>query len=387
MSRKDNFMINIGNTLKRAWHILWNYKLLWVFAFLLAISGGATSGGGGGSGSGFSGNIRYQQETPPFFMNGKVPQWWTDIVHWGQQNIAPLFDTEQKALGTMLWFFAGAILLTIVLGLLWALVRYPSETAILRMVDEHEGQGTKYRFKEAWKLGWNRRAFRLWLVDLVIGVPAGVVVLLVFGSFALFAFRLTQQAGSQVLPGAFITFPLLVLFIFLFTFVMMVVGLVRNYIVRFAAIDETGVWDSFRKGWQMFKRYLKDNVLMALVLLGIGIAFGIASMIAMFALIPAYAVLAIPGALVAAIPGGIGYGITSLFSAAPLTWIVAGLAAMPFLFTIMFAPMTLISGMYKVFTMNIWTLMFRQFNAAETPPAIVGESLSTPPPLEDTIIQ
>lgn len=381
-------MINIGNTLKRAWHILWNYKLLWVFAFLLAISGGAASGGGGGSGgSGFSGNIRYQTETPPFFMNGRVPQWWNEITDWAEQHVVPWFATEQKALGTMLWIFAGAILLTIVLGLLWALVRYPSETAILRMVDEHESKGTKYRFKEAWKLGWNRRAFRLWLVDLVIGVPAGVIVLLIFGSMALFFFRLTQHAGSQVLPGAFITFPLLVLFIFLFTFVMMVVGLVRNYIVRFAAIDETGVWDSFRKGWQMFKRYLKDNVLMALVLLGIGIAFGIASMIAMFALIPAYAVLAIPGALVAAIPGGIGYGITSLFSTEPLTWIVAGLAAMPFLFTVMFSPMTLLGGMYSVFTMNIWTLMFRQFKAAETPRAVVEEGLGMPPPLEDNIAQ
>lgn len=381
-------MINIGNTLKRAWHILWNYKLLWVFAFLLAISGGASSGGGGGSGgSSFSGNVRYQQEIRPFFTDGKMPQWWNEITGWVEQHVVPWFATEQKALGTMLWIFAGVFLLAIVLGLLWALVRYPSETAIIRMVDEHEGKGTKYRFKEAWKLGWNRRAFRLWLVDLVIGVPAGVIVLLIFGSMALFFFRLTQQAGSQAIPGVFIIFPLVVLFILLFTFVMMVVGLVRHYIVRFAAIDETGVWDSFRKGWQMFKRYLKDNVLMALVLFGVGIAFGIAAMIAMFLLIPAYAVLAIPGAIVAAIPAGIGYGITSLFSTETLPWIVAGLVAIPFLFTIMFAPLTLLGGMYTVYTMNIWTLMFRQFKAAETPPAVVDADPSTPPLLEDAIGQ
>ena len=39
-------MINIGKILKRSWHILWNYKILWIFGFLLAI----TAGGSGNSG-------------------------------------------------------------------------------------------------------------------------------------------------------------------------------------------------------------------------------------------------------------------------------------------------------------------------------------------------
>ncbi len=35
-------MIGFGKILKRAWHILWNYKILWIFGILLAI----TAGGG-----------------------------------------------------------------------------------------------------------------------------------------------------------------------------------------------------------------------------------------------------------------------------------------------------------------------------------------------------
>lgn len=31
-------MINIGNVLKRAWGILWNYLVMWVFALLLVLS-------------------------------------------------------------------------------------------------------------------------------------------------------------------------------------------------------------------------------------------------------------------------------------------------------------------------------------------------------------
>ncbi len=33
-------MINIGKILKRAWHILWNYRVLWIFGILLAITAG-----------------------------------------------------------------------------------------------------------------------------------------------------------------------------------------------------------------------------------------------------------------------------------------------------------------------------------------------------------
>ena len=29
-------MIDLGKIIKRAWHILWNYKVLWIFGILLA---------------------------------------------------------------------------------------------------------------------------------------------------------------------------------------------------------------------------------------------------------------------------------------------------------------------------------------------------------------
>jgi len=44
-------MFNISDLISRAWKILWNYRVLWILALLLALSGGA-GGGGGGGGSG-----------------------------------------------------------------------------------------------------------------------------------------------------------------------------------------------------------------------------------------------------------------------------------------------------------------------------------------------
>lgn len=364
-------MVNIGNTLKRSWQILWNYKVLWVFAFLLAISGGAGNSGGGGGGSGYSGSMSDRDNSTPFFSRRDAPEWWRDALEWGQQNVAPLFATEEKSLQTVIWIVVGIFLISIVVGLLLALLRYPSETAIIRMVDEHEASGFKYKFKQGWKLGWNRRAFRIWLVDLIIGAPAAGIVLSLVGLFSFLALTISRQAESQVSPGVVIGILVVVLTLMLFAFVMIVVTLLRNYIVRFAAIDGADVKASFSGGWKMFKSNLKDTVLMALVLFGLGIAFGIIALIAFFLFIPAYAILALPGAIVAVIPGGLAYFITSLFSAEVLPWIVAAAVGLPFFLMVVFAPITLLGGLYSLFTHNVWTLMYRQFKTSPTPPPLV----------------
>ncbi|MDO9121789.1 MAG: hypothetical protein Q7U31_08385, partial [Anaerolineaceae bacterium] len=45
-------MFDIGKKISRAWYTVWNYKVLWIFAFLLALAGGSTINGGGGGGGG-----------------------------------------------------------------------------------------------------------------------------------------------------------------------------------------------------------------------------------------------------------------------------------------------------------------------------------------------
>ena len=42
-------MLDITKVLNRSWHILWKYRILWVFGFFLAMAAG-----GGGSGSALS---------------------------------------------------------------------------------------------------------------------------------------------------------------------------------------------------------------------------------------------------------------------------------------------------------------------------------------------
>lgn len=359
-------MIDIGKILKRAWQVLWNYKVLWIFAFLLALTAGSGNSGGsnGGSSYKFDGNNGYNGSegyNPDYELNPEM----AEVQTWFEENVEPLFATEQAAIRTAIWITVGIIALMIVIGLLVALVRYPTETAILRMVDNYEQTGEKVGFRAGWKLGWNRRAFRLWLIDLIIGLPALVLVLLLMGAGALFVVNMINGNEGAAIAGSVALIGCLVVFFISFAILMVFLSLLRQFFARKAALEETTVGDSFRQGWAMFKRNWKSAALMWLVMLGIGIGFGIAAMIAFFVLIPTYVIMAIPGAIVGAIPGAIAFGITSIFANAPWNWIIAVLVALPFFATVALAPMTLLQGLYMLFESNVWTLSYREMKALE----------------------
>jgi len=373
-------MFEPGKFLKRAIQIVWQYKVLWIFGFLIVLTGGGTGSGGGGGGGGTG--AQWQMDEPFHYRGvdgfGQYSPQMQQLEDWAAENVAPLFATEAKAITTVFIFIGIVFVVAIVFGLLAALVRYPAETAMMRMVDAHEQTGTKLRFKEGWRLGWNRRAWRIFLVDLLIGTPAfGIVLLLVGGIGAyFFANRENPEAALNVGVGIWIT--VVIMMLLALALLMLVVSLVRQFIIRKAAFEDLGVWDSFRQGWAMFKLNWKHAALMWLILIGIGIGVGVAIIIAAIILIPAYLILAIPGVIAAAIPGAISYGITSLFAAEVLPWIIAAIVALPVFFVVVFSPLYLIGGAYTVFDSSVWTLFYRQKNLPLVPPEV-------PVVAEDTI--
>jgi hypothetical protein len=355
-------MISIGKILKRAWHILWNYRILWVFGFLLAIFGGSRGGGGnggGGSGYKFNGNNGSQTFTP-----STNPQVY-EAQQWFQHNIVPLFTHPAQHIATFVWIGVGLFLLILAFAVIFALVRYPAETAVIRMVDEYEQTGTKQSFKQGWKMGWNRRAFRLWVIDLVISLPVFIFLAVLAGLGWLVYLGVRSGAEAAIASSVIAAVGCAFLFIFAFIILMVLLGLLRQFFVRAAALENTGIAESFRYGWAMFKGNWKSAALMWLVMLGIGIASGIVMLIVFFLLIPAYLVLILPAAIVAAIPGLIAFGVTSIFSAGPLAWILGIIVAVPFFFMIMFAPLAVVNGWYLVYESSVWTLTYREIKALE----------------------
>jgi hypothetical protein len=362
-------MIDFGKILKRAWHILWNYKVLWIFGILLAL----TAGGGGATGLRylFSSNGGENRYGPGINQPGRVLR---EFKLWAEQNLGPLLQHPEEHLSTFIWIGVGLLLFFLLVIVIAAFVRYVSETAILRMVDEYEQTGTKVGFKQGWKLGWSRRAFRIWVIDLVISLPAILFIALLVGLAALFFFSAQSSNNGFAFGGAIAAIGCAFLFIFAFIVLMVFLSLLRQFFVRSAALEDAGIGESFRRGWAMFKRNWKRAALMWLIMLGLRIGFSIVGIILFFLLIPAYIITGIAGLIVAAIPGLIAFGITSIFASGPLTWIIGILVALPFFALVLFLPLTLISGWYLIYESSAWTLAYREMKALENiAPAEVPE--------------
>jgi hypothetical protein len=357
-------MIDIGKILKRAWHILWNYRILWIFGLLLAISGGGGGGGNGGSSGSGNSNYNFNGGNPNIDWNSSP--FLHSLYTWFQQDILPLVTHPEQHIATFIWIGIGLFFFFTIIGVIFAFIRYTSETAVIRMVDEYERSGEKVHFKQGWKLGWNRRAFRMWVIDLIVSLPV-LLLLAVLGGLGLLAFLSARAGhGAGVAAGLIAAIGCAFLFILAFIVFAVALSLLRQFFIRKVALENAGIGAAFRGGWNMFKRNWKSAGVMWLVMIGIGIAVGIATMIVFFLLIPAYIVMAVPATIVALIPGLAVFGITSIFSSGPLAWILGALAAVPFFFLIVFAPLSLVTGWYQIYTSNVWTLTYREIQALES---------------------
>lgn len=356
-------MINIGNILKRSWHILWNYRVLWIFGILAVLAGGGGGGGNNlqysfGGNRGYTGNNTYN----PNFQPGP---YLIQLTNWYNQNIKPLFLHPDQHVATFIWIGVGFLIFILIVGVVTAFIRYVSETAIIRMVDEHEQNGTKVVFKQGWKMGWNRRAFRMWVIDLVVNLPVLVFLALLLLLGLLVYFSVSSGANVLAVGGTVTAIGCAFLFIFILVILMVFLSLLRQFFIREAALEEAGIGESFRNGWALFKSNWKSAALMWLVMLGIGFGFGILSIPLFFLLIPVYLILAIPGLVVAVFPAAIAFGLTALFGGGPVAWIVAAIVAAPFFFIVTFAPLTVVSAWYHIYSSSVWTLTYREIKALE----------------------
>jgi hypothetical protein len=358
-------MIDIGRILRRSWHILWNYRTLWIFGILLALTAGGGSGGSSGSGYHFNGNNGSNGNNTNY-PNIQISPLLSETNDWFNHNITPFFTHPEEHIATFIWIGIGIFLFILIMVAITSILRYVSENAVIRMVDEYEHNGEKVNFKQGWRLGWNRRAFRMWVIDLVISIPIIVFILLLGALGLLVFFSWVNGANFLAISGTVAAIGCAFLFIFTFIILMVFLGLLRQFFIRRASLEEASIGDSFRDGWNLFKSNWKSAALMWLVMLGIGIGYGIAGIVLFFLLIPLYLILLVPAVLVAAIPGAIAFGIASIFTTTLVAGIVAAVVAVVPFFLVLFAPMVLMGGWYHIYTSSVWTLTYREMKALQT---------------------
>jgi hypothetical protein len=353
--------------LKRAWHIVWNYRVLWIFGFILALTASGSSGGSGNNGSRFNINEREEFQMPSNMERefNSAGEAFEEFFRQGLPALERELDLPSGELSTMLWVIGAFILVMIIVGLAMSVARYVSETSVIRMVDEYESSGKMLSFREGWRLGWNRKAWRLFLINLILSLPAFLLLaFFVVIGFAVYKTASAPGAGSGGMWASWAGIVAIVLVVlFVFAILMVFLGLLQKFFWRAAALEDLGVRDSFRSGWQTFRENWKDIGIMWLVMVGLGIAWAIASIILFVISIPVLAITVVAGAVVAAIPGLLLVGFFSLFLNSYLPWIAGGLFVLPLFFIVGFSPWIFLSGLTLTYTSTVWTLVYRELKA------------------------
>ncbi len=332
--------------LKRAFSITRDYRTLWVFGILLAITtagrGGSGSSGGGDNGGGGA------------FPSGGWPEISPEVIN---------------AL-----IIAGIVLLLVVLllAVVSAILRYVSETALIRMVDQHEANNEKLSVRQGFRLGWSRPALRLFLMDLLIGLSATVIfLLLLLISATPLLVWLTDSVPARVF-GTILAVGLAVLVIFVAIAVGIALSLLLQFFRRAIVLENLGVLEGMRRGLQIVRQRLGDVVVMGLILFGLGLAWVIVT-------IPLIIVLVLAAAVLGGLPALLLGMIVGLFTEGALPWIVAAVVGFPIFFIIIAAPTMFLSGLVETYQSSTWTLTYRELLALESArPLPAGDSNPSP---------
>jgi hypothetical protein len=415
--------------LKRAWHTVWNYRTLWLFGIILALTTTSWSAwewlqrSDNRDGNHEANNLVYvlpngstieipgSMITPPS-LPGREDAWSDDggdiVFNYKYQaddrpyhqgdiiiNYNPpddysvgvvsrskegylhleLLEVRPEVVSTIITIgiaLACLIVLLIILACLIvlliiaaAIARYVAETALIQMVDDYDETGQKHSIREGFRMGWSRTAFRLFLIKLLIGLPVAVAFILLFVLAAAPLLLWTTRSTAIGVFGTMTTVGLGFLVTLLLIVVITVLSLLRRFFWRACALEELGVIESIRQGFSIVRRRLKDVVIMWLIMIAVQIGWVIALIATAIVLFPAIILLIVVGGVLGGLPALLVGGLASLIFEGPVPWILAGVVGLPIFILVMAAPWVFLSGLMEVFKSSVWTLSYRELRALE----------------------
>jgi hypothetical protein len=357
--------------LRRAWYILWSYRALWIFGLILALATASSTGGGGNNG------IQYQVDGED---QRPAPQTFQEFLSEMNRGLERLFregipelDITGEALTIFLWVVAIFVVLMLILGIGVAIARYISETAVIRMVDEYENTGDKLSIRQGFRIGWSRTSWRLFLINLIVNLPIILLVLTLIGAGVLMFLAALNGNGNFNALSVVTLIGLTFLAISMVVILSIILSLLRQFFWRVCVLEAASVGESLRRGFAMVRENWKNVGLMWLVMIGLGIAWIVISIIAFIISLPVVILTSILGAVIVAAPALLLVGLFSLFISGPLAWIAGALFVLPLFFLIAFSPWVLLSSWQRVYTSTVWTLTYREIKTlpALTPGATV----------------
>jgi hypothetical protein len=338
--------------LKRAFKITWNYKALWVFGIILAL----TVAGSRGSSSPGSPPGQYELDERDFQRQWEMPG--GEEIPWAEifEETLPWLAIGAIALG-------GCCCLALVIAVVRLVLRYVAETALIRMVDKYEETDEKHSIREGFRMGWSQAAFRLFLIDLVTSLASLVIfmplIILMLALLGLSIFMFVRGTIIVGIIGSIAFIGLLFLIIFFSIIVGAVIGVLKPFFHRGCVLEDLGVGDSLANSVEMVKRHFAwDVAVMWLIVIGLNIGWFVAMIIVgLLLFVIALFIAAVPALMLGGLSGLIFGWVTGL--------IVGGVAGGLVLVVLLVASTTFLEGLRMTFLSTLWTLTYRELRALE----------------------
>jgi hypothetical protein len=344
--------------LKRAFKITWDYKALWIFGIILALTVAGSRGIQNNGGT----QAQYTTDKNDFQTQEGIP----DSIELPDGSEVDVPEILQEI---STWITIGAILVgcCCCLAIVWVIVgtvlRYVAETALIRMVDDYEETGEKRGIRQGFRMGWSRASFRLFLIDLlffVAGLVVAILMLILIAApvgFSIWTF--TQEVIVLGVIGVVFAAGLFFLIIFFGFIAGVVIELLKPFFQRACVLEGLGVGESLARSFDMMKRhFVWDVAIMWLLVIGLNIGWIIAMFIVGFLLLlVALTVAAVPALFIGGLIGLLFGWIPGL--------IVGGLIGGLIFVLLLIASTTFLEGLRMTFLSTLWTLTYRELLAIE----------------------
>ena len=370
--------MNYQKVLKRSLEMVWRYRALWIFGAILALT---TCNGfffvfdPGWDTSGERIAIRVNETSVVYLPGPDLAVDLTDPKHLVRQ----IHDEDLEELRrffsgelTAGWIPRGVRAVLITFGVVAAIIavvglfaRYVAEASLIRMVHEGDATGERPGILRGARLGFSRRAWRLFLIDLLINLPLMLVFLLAF-MLALLPLLLWIAGGTVAgVTGTWLTAGSLLMLSILSILVSAVVSLFVQVIRRACAMEGLGVFASIGRGLGMVRRHFTEVLVIWLIWIGTRLAWMVASIPVLIVLSPVLLLFTVAGVLLGALPALLVGGLLSPVLAGPFPWIVGAVAGLPFFLLVIAMPMLFLGGLVEVFKSSTWTLAYRELMMLE----------------------
>jgi hypothetical protein len=367
--------MDITQIFKKAWGLVWRYRALWLFGFLLALTvnsalwlsfpindRGVVTENRIIVSDKYNFIIRFPGQgltldfrnpgAPIINIEGLGPNWYRDLS--GAVRLSDIW--------ALLISIAVVVAISILLGIL---LRVTSRAALIRMVDENERTEKMASVGRGLRLGWSRVAGKLFLIDLTISLAVilifGLLFTLAISPLFLLGLRSVMESLLSVIGIGLFALAGLCLFTFLVVAVAVVLSITRPVMYQACAVDGFGVWASIGQGFRLLKTRFGPVIVTWLIWLGVRVVWTFASVLALILLSPVILLTMLAGIVAGGLVTLLAAGIASLFVSPIFAWIIGVVFGLPLFIIVTFSPIIFLSGLVEVFKSSFWTLSYREF--------------------------